>query len=279
MKKLITGAAALVLAVAGITFAQTAAQAHTGDLKVTAVCNVQTGNYDLTATLKTADTTLAGSTMWRIGTSKFDGTPKNVNGMDRGPLTTKGSQTVTLGTFTLPGTTTGFGPWVYAFTSWSDRYTQGSDGQLTTALKGDCERPIPPEPAVQQGTETRTGDPVCVIPADGTATVVKEAREWSIPNVWDAAAWEWKAGEKTYTDWAVTATNTVPVEACAPEVPPVVTPPTETPVDLPDDPTPPTKIETAAAGYNPALTFAITSGLVTLAGIAFGVRAGATRNK
>ncbi|GAA1944826.1 hypothetical protein [Agromyces allii] len=114
------------------------ASAHTGDLKANAVCNTTTGQYDVTYTLSLTqvDKNLTGTTKWRIGTTSFDGTPSSDKNMDRGPLTSTGNATITLGTQSLPGTTT-TAPWVYAFTTWSDKFSKGSDGRVE-GLKGDC---------------------------------------------------------------------------------------------------------------------------------------------
>lgn len=143
-KKGLVAVAALTLAFTGVLATASAASAHTGDLSVTAACNTATGNYDLTAKLAISQTGLDGSTKWRVGTSGFEGTPSNDTGMDRGPIASSGTQTITLGTWSLPGTTTGKGPWVYAFTTWpSDGFTKGSDGQLLTNLDGKCKVPPP----------------------------------------------------------------------------------------------------------------------------------------
>jgi hypothetical protein len=61
--------------------------------------------------------------------------------MDKGPISFTHPGTYTLGTFSIPGTTKGLGPWVYAYSSWTDGFGVGSDGQLTTALTGDCSIP------------------------------------------------------------------------------------------------------------------------------------------
>ncbi|MFF2275105.1 hypothetical protein ACFVTR_04430, partial [Agromyces sp. NPDC058126] len=124
------------LAVVGIA---APASAHTGDLKASAVCNVETGEYDVTYTLKLSNVPdgKTGTTMWEVGTSKFEDTPTSADGMDRGPLTSKGNTTLELGTESLPGDTVGNGPWVYAFTSWDKNNKKGSDGRIE-GLKGDC---------------------------------------------------------------------------------------------------------------------------------------------
>ncbi|WP_235507791.1 InlB B-repeat-containing protein [Agromyces sp. Root1464] len=115
------------------------ASAHTGDLKANAVCNTETGMYDVTYTLTLSNVPSGktGTTMWRVGTTKFDGTPKSAKGMDRGPISTTGNKTITLGTEQLAGDTKSFGPWVYAYTTWNGA-TKGSDGQLKQQLAGDC---------------------------------------------------------------------------------------------------------------------------------------------
>lgn len=141
-KRTIAGAAVAVLAVLGVGLTAQSASAHTGDLSVTAVCNTATGQYDVTAKLTTANTGLAGTSAWRVGTAQFEATPANANGM-QGAIASNGAQTFTLTTFTLPGNTTGKGPWVYAFTKWADDYGKGSDGQLLNDLKGDCKVPAP----------------------------------------------------------------------------------------------------------------------------------------
>jgi hypothetical protein len=148
VKKLLAGLSALALALGMIALVATPASAHTGDLNVSAVCNTTTGNYDLTATLTISQTNESGSTLWKVGDSDFTGTPTSSSGLDRGPVSSTGAQTVTLGTFSIPGTTTGLGPWVYAFTTWSpDNYKKGSDGQLYDRLAGDCKVPIVPKAA------------------------------------------------------------------------------------------------------------------------------------
>ncbi len=132
---------ALALGLGGAAIATSPASAHTGDLSVTAVCNTVTGEYDLTATLDITNTTLSGATKWDVGTPTFTGTPSSSNGLTRGPIITPGAGLITLGSFSLPGSTTGKGPWVYAYTNWTDGFGKGSDGQLLTNLAGDCKAP------------------------------------------------------------------------------------------------------------------------------------------
>jgi hypothetical protein len=152
----------------------TSASAHTGNLPVTAKCNTTTGEYDFTAKLTLANVpdNKTGTTKWRIGTSAFEGTPNSDANMNRGPISTTGNATVTLvGTgsgdvkFSLPGTTTGLGPWFYAFTKWSGA-SAGSDGQLKDRLKGDCKPPATPKDAFASVTVSPA---TCEAP--GTASV------------------------------------------------------------------------------------------------------------
>lgn len=132
---------ATMLLAGGLVAATTvASDAHTDDIKVTAECNTTTGEYDFAAVMTTSNvpSNVTGSTMWRIGTSSFDGTPTSASGMNKGPVSTTGNMTVTLGTWTMSGDTTGLGPWVYAYTTWSNGNKKGSDSQLTQSLNGDC---------------------------------------------------------------------------------------------------------------------------------------------
>jgi len=145
MRRVLAAIAAFALGAGlAVVGAAAPASAHTGDLLASAVCNTTTGQYDVTYTLKLTNvgSTLTGTTKWRVGTTSFQGTPTNANGMDRGPITSKGNTTLTLGTESLPGTTKGGGPWVYAYTSWTDGYGKGSDGRIE-GLKGDCKAPEP----------------------------------------------------------------------------------------------------------------------------------------
>jgi hypothetical protein len=119
-------------------FGAAEAYAHTGDLTGVAVCQAD-GTYKVSVKLTTAKVPAgnSGSSMWKLGTTSFQGTPTSAAGMDRGPVASVGNTTVTLGTLTFPGTTHG-SPWVYAYTSWSpDGFARGSDGQVT-GMDGSC---------------------------------------------------------------------------------------------------------------------------------------------
>ncbi|UTX51021.1 hypothetical protein KI440_02330 [Candidatus Saccharibacteria bacterium TM7i] len=119
------------------------AEAHTGDITATAACNAGTGEYDVTYTLTLRNTPpgQTASTMWRIGSQNFQGTPNSAAGMDKGPISSAGNGQVVLGSHSLPGTTVGNGPWVYAYTKWSGGYGYGSDTRVE-GLKGNCSKPF-----------------------------------------------------------------------------------------------------------------------------------------
>lgn len=172
MKKLLSALGALVLgvglAVAGVS---TAAQAHTGDLNASAVCNTTTGEYDVTYVLTISQTGLSGVTNWRTGDHDFNGTPGDNTGLS-GAIVSTGAGDITLGTISVPGTETS-APWAYAFTTWSDNYTQGSDGG-DIALAGDCSQPAQPVSYTPQASATA---PVCdtsswLVTGSNTATLV-----------------------------------------------------------------------------------------------------------
>lgn len=119
------------------------AEAHTGDVAATAVCNTATGQYDVTytLTLRNAPQNQTASTKWKVGTQSFTGTPTSDSGMDRGPITSTSNGNVVLGSHSLPGTTKGNGPWMYAYTKWSGGFGFGSDTRVE-GLKGDCNQPF-----------------------------------------------------------------------------------------------------------------------------------------
>jgi hypothetical protein len=119
------------------------AEAHTGDIAATAVCNTETGQYDVTykLTLRNAPQGQTASTSWKVGTQNFQGTPTSAAGMDRGLIVSAGNGEVTLGSHSLPGSTKGNGPWIYAYTKWSGGYGYGSDTRVE-GLKGNCEKPF-----------------------------------------------------------------------------------------------------------------------------------------
>ncbi|MGB2687004.1 MAG: hypothetical protein WBB71_04095, partial [Candidatus Saccharimonas aalborgensis] len=168
-----------LVAALGMSFGAAEAQAHTGDLTGVAVCQAD-GSYKAPVKLTTANVPAgnSGSTMWKLGTPSFQGTPTSAAGMDRGPVASVGNTTVTLGTLTFPGTTTG-SPWVYAYTSWTpDGFARGSDNQIT-GMDGTC---IPDNPGprtvigtVQKGTASCT-----------THEVEQFRVDTVIPQVWSA---------------------------------------------------------------------------------------------
>lgn len=139
-KKILAALAAVVLG-AGLSVAAVAAptSAHTGDLNASVEC--VNGEYEVTYSLTIANTDLTGNSYWRIGTTNFDGTPSNNNGMSDS-VPTNGSGDYVLTTITLPGDSIQ-APWAYAYSVWSDTYEYGSDGG-DIALGGDCLTPPPP---------------------------------------------------------------------------------------------------------------------------------------
>lgn len=184
-------AAAVALVIAPLT--ASAASAHTSDFTAKAACDKTTGTYTVTYKLELDDVPSGrvGSTKWRIGDSSFDGTPRNANGMDKGPVGSVGSQTVVLGTQILPGNTVGNGPWVYAYTTWKDGHNntigRGSDGRVT-GLDGKCAKNIPAQPTPKKDV---TSD--CTAPGHRTVTHTETAY------VWDAAKAAWVLGQPVVT--------------------------------------------------------------------------------
>ena len=151
---------ALVLSLVGLAVVALPASAHTGDLNATAACQTD-GTYLVTYTLTIAKTNLVGETWWKVGTTTFEATPKSNAGLTLGPVASKGAETITLGTKTVPGNAKS-APWAYAFTTWTDGYKLGSDGGDIT-LDGTCTAPVvpvapgTPTAAPQTCTPTETG--------------------------------------------------------------------------------------------------------------------------
>jgi len=149
LRKILASVSILLLAFGLTSAVGAAASAHTGDLNASAVCQPD-GTYLVTYKLTTANTNLNGSTMWRVGTTSFQSTPTSASGMDRGPVLSSGSQTITLGTISLPGNSTK-APWAYAWTTWSDNFAKGSDGG-DISLDGKCAPPkdkhVPTNPTI-----------------------------------------------------------------------------------------------------------------------------------
>lgn len=170
-KKIAAVATTLALGLGGAVAVAAPASAHTGDLNVSYTCDTTTGEYVGTAELTISQTGLDGVTNWKVGTTNFEGTPSSNNGLS-GAIASKGAGKIQLGTFRIPGDTKTKGPWVYAFTTWSDGFKKGSDGQSYQNLAGDCKVPVvvPPKPA----------DTVTVVP---TESVDCEAKVVTISTV------------------------------------------------------------------------------------------------
>lgn len=142
--KILAGLTALLLAGGGVAISAAPASAHTGDLNVSYSCDTKTGEYVGTADLTISQTGLSGVSNWRVGSTSFEGTPSSDAGLS-GAVASNGAGKITLGSFRIPGNTKTKGPWVYAFTTWSDGFKKGSDGQSYQNLSGDCTIPyVPP---------------------------------------------------------------------------------------------------------------------------------------
>lgn len=155
-KGIVVLATITALVFGGVALTSQSASAHTGDLNATAVCNTTTGEFDVTYKLTTSKTGLDGSTKWRIGNTAFESTPTSNAGMDRGPVASTGSQTVTLGTISVPGTSKK-APWAYAFTVWTDNFKKGSDGGDIN-LAGNCEKTLQADASASVSTTPPTCD-------------------------------------------------------------------------------------------------------------------------
>lgn len=157
-----------VLALGLVMLGGLPAQAHTGDLNATATCETD-GTYTITYTLTTSNTSLAGTTYWRVGDTTFDGIPTSNAGLDRGPVASTGAGTYTLGSVSVAGTSTK-APWAYAFTTWTDDFKKGSDGG-DIALAGTCNPPVDVCPNLE-GNQTTVPDGYTLV--DGSCELIPE---------------------------------------------------------------------------------------------------------
>lgn len=143
-KRFIAGLTAIVLSLGMVALTASPASAHAGNITASAVCNPTTKQYDVTYTLSWSNipdgvsapiSTRTGSTSFQNGWS-YGTWPAN-QWTSRG--TTSGASGSVSWTESLPGTTVGNGPWVYAYTPWSNNH-QGATKHDTRieGLTGDC---------------------------------------------------------------------------------------------------------------------------------------------
>lgn len=140
-----------------LTLGLTPAQAHTADIKAVAKCETD-GTYTVTFTL-TLGNVPAGATALveaRTGTTSFQG-GWNRNSFDDWETISSdvpSTQSTVSWTRSLPGTTTGNGPWEYAVTSWTSGTVIKSDTRAE-GLDGDC---TPPPTSVTPSVQFTPGD-------------------------------------------------------------------------------------------------------------------------
>lgn len=142
LKKLLAGLTAIALSLGMVALTAGPASAHQGNITASAVCDPQTGDYDVTYKLSWASVPsgVHGDMYTRTGTTSFENGwsyPGGKTWTDRGD--TVGESGFITWTETLSGDTTGNGPWVYAYIEWSNGNT-GSRYHDTRieGLAGDC---------------------------------------------------------------------------------------------------------------------------------------------
>ena len=77
----------------------------------------------------------------------------------------------------------------------------------------------PDAPAPKTGVETKVNTPVCVVPGNGTASIVTEERTWTKLPEWNEQKNKWVFGKKVFGDWEVQSTETVDDAECIPAPP------------------------------------------------------------
>jgi hypothetical protein len=146
LKKFLAGLTALALSLGMVALTAGPASAHAGNITASAVCNPATGTYDVTYTLSWSN--IPGGVTAPIHTRTDDnltfdnnwGYPGGKTWTNRG--TTSGAAGSIQWTESLPGTTTGNGPWVYAYTPWSNNHNGATKHDTRIeGLDGDCGLP------------------------------------------------------------------------------------------------------------------------------------------
>ncbi len=167
---LIVGGGVIVQSTVAPFAVSDSAEAHTGDLAVTAQCLTDTGLYQLTYTLTLANVP-SGQTAKvesHTGTTSFQSGWNRSSWSDWTTRATNvpSTQKTVSWTTTIPGTTTGNGPWEYVNTKWSpDGFTVKSDTRAE-GLKGNCRTATNP-------SVTLDGNAVCA--TNGTWSV-----DWTV---------------------------------------------------------------------------------------------------
>lgn len=145
LKKLIAGLTAIALSLGMVALTAAPASAHAGNITASAVCNPQTGKYDVTYTLSWSQLPngVSAPIHTRTGTTSF----QNGWGFNTwNDWTTRGATSGAAGsiqwTESLPGTTSGNGPWVYAYTPWSNGHSGATKHDTRIeGLAGNCGLP------------------------------------------------------------------------------------------------------------------------------------------
>jgi hypothetical protein len=145
LKKFLAGLTAIALSLGMVALTAAPASAHAGNITASAVCNPQTGNYDVTYTLSWSNIPngVSAPISTRTGTTSFqNGWNFNTwnDWTSRG--TTSGASGSIQWTESLPGTTSGNGPWVYAYTPWSNGHNGATKHDTRIeGLAGNCGLP------------------------------------------------------------------------------------------------------------------------------------------
>jgi hypothetical protein len=145
LKKFLAGLTAFALSLGMVALTAAPASAHAGNISASAVCNPQTGKYDVTYTLSWSNIPggVTAPIHTRTGTTSFqNGWGFNTwnDWTNRG--NTSGASGSIQWTESLPGTTSGNGPWVYAYTPWSNNHNGATKHDTRIeGLAGNCGLP------------------------------------------------------------------------------------------------------------------------------------------
>lgn len=113
--------------------------------------------------------------------------------------------------------------WVQ-ISQYNEHYGEGQQKPVCVTPPVTCEDDptqegcdIPTQPESWTTEQERTLDPVCVVPANGKATVTVEKRTGVKDYIWNAETWTWNLPlDWTWSDWTVVSTSEVETEDCEP---------------------------------------------------------------
>ena len=212
MKKILATFVALLLGVVGLTVNAIPAQAHQGNIKVTAKDCVDYNTMKATYTVGWTNGTPSGKLYTKLGLYDGGGTSTSGWTFEKNVSGEQGSTTFTMN-HSFSGSN---GPWVAFKIIFSDNYVVGGDTRVEGWNWNKC-KPSQPDPKIV--TDHEEG---CDLAIPGTKTLGGEAdRTGKQEYVWNGSAWVLEDESKiSWGDWKYKAwDDSTWFKKCAPDKP------------------------------------------------------------